>query len=82
MWQQAFKHINKSIICSTVNIYRSQCIAVNGVTGSGNDLLKFLIQGLWDMALFRMLKATFCGGILLATSRESSGRIMASYVQK
>jgi len=25
-----FKHVNKSIICETVSMYQSQCIAVSG----------------------------------------------------
>jgi hypothetical protein len=60
-----------------VNTYLSQCIAVSGEKGSGSDLLKFLIQGLWNVALFQMVKATFRKGILLAFSRTSSAIIMA-----
>jgi len=40
-WQQASKHINKSIISSPVNTCLSQYIAVSGVTGSGNNLWSF-----------------------------------------
>jgi len=29
-WQQASKHINKSIIVATVSMYRSECLVVGG----------------------------------------------------
>jgi hypothetical protein len=29
-WQQATKHINKSIIGATVSVYRSECLVVRG----------------------------------------------------
>jgi hypothetical protein len=29
-WQQASKHVNKSIIGATVSMYRSQCLVVSG----------------------------------------------------
>jgi hypothetical protein len=29
-WQQASKHINKSIIGATVSVYRSECLVVSG----------------------------------------------------
>jgi len=39
-------------------MYRSQCIrvAVSGVKGSGREILKFLIQTFWDVALFQLVK--------------------------
>jgi hypothetical protein len=52
------------------------------VTGNGNDLLKFLIQGLWDVALLQLVNATFRKGILLALSGLSSGGTMVLYLQK
>ena len=39
-WQLASKHINKWIMCETVSMYRSQCVAVSGVKGSGSEILK------------------------------------------
>jgi len=80
--QQAFKHINKSIIYANVSTYLSQFIAVGCVKVSGSDLLKFLIQGLCDVALFQMVKATFCNGILLASSWTCWAKIMVFYFQK
>ena len=58
--QHSFEHIIKSIFYTNVNTYLSQCIAASGVKGSGSDRLKFLIQGLWNVALFQMGKAIFC----------------------
>ena len=58
-WQQASKHINKSIICATVAMYRSQFIAVSGVKGSGREVKKFVIQTLWFVALFQLVKGDF-----------------------
>ena len=55
-WQQAYKLINKLIIYATVNIYQPQFIAVSGVKGNGSKNLKFLIQALWDVAQFEMVK--------------------------
>jgi len=43
-------------------MYRSQFIAVSGVKGSGRKILKFLIQALWDVALFQLVKGDFLGG--------------------
>ena len=65
-----------------MSTYLSQCIAVSGEKGSGSDLLKFLIQGLWNVAWFQMVKATFRKGIMLTSSGSSSGIIMAFYFQK
>ena len=58
-WQQASKHINKSIICAKANIYWSECLVVSGVKGSGRKILKFLIQALLDVALFQLVEGDF-----------------------
>jgi hypothetical protein len=55
-WQQASKHKNKSIICGTLSTFQSHHIAVSGVKGSGRNILKSLIQTLWDVALFQLVK--------------------------
>jgi len=54
-----FKHVNKSIICETVSMYQSQCIAVSGGKGRGRKVLKFLIQALWDVLLFQVVTGGF-----------------------
>ena len=55
-WQQDYKLINKLIIYATLSIYQPQCIAVSGVKGNGSENLEFLIEALWDMSLFQMVK--------------------------
>ena len=42
-----------------MSIYQPQFIAVSGVKGNGGKNFKFLIQALWDVALFRMVKGHF-----------------------
>ena len=58
-WQQASNHINKSIFCGTVSMYRSQCIAVSGVKGRGRKILKFLIKAFLDVTQFQLVKSNF-----------------------
>jgi len=62
--------------------YLSQFTAVSGVKEGGSDLLKCLIQGLWEVALFQMIEAIFHNRILLASSGSSNGRVMAFCLQK
>jgi len=68
-WQQDSKHINKSIICANVSKYRSYCIAVSGVKGIGRKILKFLIQTLWDVALFQLVKSNYSQGNIVYICR-------------
>jgi len=58
-WQQTSKHINKSIICENVSMYRSEFIAVSCEKGSGRKVLTFLFQALWVVSLFHLVKGDF-----------------------
>jgi hypothetical protein len=60
-------------------MYQSECIAVSGVKGSGREILKFLIQAFWDVALFQLVKGNIPQKKLLTSSATSSGRIMVYY---
>jgi hypothetical protein len=44
--------------------------------------LKFLIEALWDVALFELTKGDIQQGILLTSSGKRSPRITAFYSQK
>jgi len=69
-WQQDSKHTKKSIMCETVRKYRSQCIAVSGGRGRGRKILKFLIQALWYLILFQVVKRDFLQEIIAYTFRK------------
>ena len=58
-WQQASKHINKSIFCATVTMYPSQFLSVSGEIGSRREVKKFVIRTLWVVALFQLVKDDF-----------------------
>jgi hypothetical protein len=49
----------QSIIHATLSTYQSQCKPVSGVKGSKRKILKFLIQALWDVALFQLIKGNY-----------------------
>jgi hypothetical protein len=63
-------------------VYRSQCIALRGAKGSGSEISKFLIEALRFVALFELVKATFCRRLLLVTLGSNRGRIMNLCLQK
>jgi hypothetical protein len=44
--------------------------------------LQLLIQALWDVATFHLVKATFRGGVLLTFAEFYIGRIMEFYFKK
>jgi hypothetical protein len=52
-WQQASKHINKSIIVATLSMYRSGCLVVSG---EKEEKESFEVPG---PSLFQLVKATF-----------------------
>jgi len=49
---------------------------------SEGQILKFLIQTLWNVAIFQTLSSTFDMWIILTYSEKRSWRIMAFYFQK
>jgi hypothetical protein len=43
-----------------------QCIAVRGLKGSGSEISKILIQALWVVALFELVKGDFLQEIIIS----------------
>jgi hypothetical protein len=60
-WQQASKHINKSIIVATLSMYRAECLVVSGEKEENES---FEVPG---PSLFQLVKATFRRRIILLT---------------
>jgi hypothetical protein len=81
-WQQASKHIKKSIISSTVSMYQSRCLVLSGQKEEEGKfwICWFKPCGIWHC--FNWWKATFNKRILLTTSGFTSGRIMKIYFKK
>jgi len=45
-----------------VSVYRSQGLVLSSVKRSGRQVLKIVIQALWDVALFQLIKSDFPQG--------------------
>jgi hypothetical protein len=52
------------------------------VTGRGRQVLKFLIEALWDVALFQLVKGDFPQGIFPKISGANSEIPMDFYFKK
>jgi hypothetical protein len=77
-WQPAIKNIKMSINGAIVSMYQSQCLVVSG---KRNESFLFLVQALWDLALFQLVKGDFPQGILFTSSGSSSRGIMGFYLK-
>jgi hypothetical protein len=81
-WQQASKHISKSIICGTVSMLRSECLVVSGEKGAKGKFWCSWSKSFRFWNCFNWPKATFHNEILITFSGLHRGRKMAIYLQK
>ena len=77
-WLLNIQKVNNGCNCQHVPVAVFSC---KRRERSERQVLKFLIQALWDVALFQLVKGDFPQGIFHITAGSSSGRIMAFHLK-